>query len=31
MVRFDLQMIGLQLNRHMAVTQVIGRPRQIKR
>jgi hydrogenase/urease accessory protein HupE len=31
MIGFDFQMVGLQLNRHMAVTQVISRTRQIKR
>ena len=31
MVRLDFQVIGLQLNRHMAVAQVVGGAHQIKR
>ena len=31
MVGLNLQVVGLQLNRHMAVAKVIGRARQIKR
>ena len=31
MVGFDLEMVGLQLDRHMTVAQVVGRTRQIER
>lgn len=30
MIRFDLEVIGLQLDLHMAVAQVVGRAHQIK-
>ena len=31
MVRFYLEVVRLELYRHVAVTQVVGRPRQVKR
>ena len=31
MVRLDLQVVGLELNRHMAVTQMVGRAGQVER
>src|SRR6185369_4224090 len=31
MIRLDLQVIGLQLDRHVAIAQVVGRARQVER
>jgi len=31
MVGLDLEVVGLEFNRHMAVAQVVSRPNQVKR